>query len=76
MADSVKKESKLVARSKNFAKFFREIRAELKRVIWPTREQLINNTATVLIFCVVIGLIIWVADFSFEHLTKLIFTKQ
>lgn len=47
---------------KNFVKFFRDIRSELKKVIWPTRKQLINNTVTVLLACLVVGVIIWVAD--------------
>ena len=66
MADEVKV-SKLRNTQKGISKFFREIRSELKRVIWPTREQLINNTVTVLIACLVVGVIIWVADFALGY---------
>jgi preprotein translocase subunit SecE len=55
---------------KNFVRFFKEIRTELKKVIWPTREQLVNNTITVLITCLVIGAIIWIADFAFTQLLE------
>ena len=44
------------------ARFFREIRMELKKVIWPTREQLVNNTLIVFAACLLIGAVIWIAD--------------
>lgn len=61
--------SKVANARKNFVKFFKEIRTELKKVIWPTREQLTNNTITVLLACLVIGAIIWIVDFG---LTKVV----
>ncbi|MDF2523291.1 MAG: preprotein translocase, SecE subunit [Clostridiales bacterium] len=64
MADEVKV-SKWKNTQKGISKFFREIRSELNRVIWPTRDQLVNNTLTVLLACLVIGVIIWVADVAF-----------
>lgn len=62
MAEEVKV-SKWRNTQKGISKFFKEIKSELKRVIWPTREQLLNNTVTVLLACLVVGVIIWVADF-------------
>lgn len=74
MAEDVKA-SKFSTMQKNTVKFFREIRAELKKVIWPNREQLINNTATVLMFCLVIGAIIWVIDAGLLKLSEKVFMK-
>ena len=74
MAEDVKV-SKFVSARKNLVKFFREVRSELKRVIWPTRQQLINNTVTVLLACLVLGAIIWVADFTFGKAAELILTR-
>lgn len=74
MADDVKV-SKMRNISKNVVKFFREIRSELKRVIWPTREQLVNNTATVLLACLVVGALIWVADLAFGKAAEFILTR-
>lgn len=75
----IKKDTKKVSRIKRNAqglvKLYREIRVELKKVIWPNRTQLINNTITVLAFCLVVGAIIWVADFGFTGLADLVFTK-
>lgn len=61
MAENVKV-SKFSIIRKNFLRFFKEVRNELKKVIWLNKEQLINNTSTVLISCLIIGMIIWVAD--------------
>lgn len=62
MADNVKV-SKFGNARKSVTRFFREIRSELKKVIWPNKEQLINNTMTVLAASLVAGVIIWAADF-------------
>ncbi|HEX2946326.1 MAG TPA: preprotein translocase subunit SecE [Clostridia bacterium] len=54
--------SKLAAFGKRIVKFTKDIRTELKKVIWPTRAQLINNTVSVLGICLVIGVVIWASD--------------
>lgn len=74
MADEVKV-SKFSMAKKNTTKFFSEIRHELKKVIWPNRTQLTNNTITVLLSCFVVGALIWVVDFGLEKLTILVFTR-
>ena len=61
--------SKLADARKKIVKFFKDIRNELKKVIWPTRDQLTNNTITVLMVCFLVGAIIWISD---EVLTKVV----
>ena len=61
--------SKLAKARKNLVRFFKDIRTELKKVIWPTRQQLVNNTVTVLLTCLVVGMVIWIADGA---LTKIV----
>lgn len=61
--------SKLDNARKKTVKFFKDIRNELKKVIWPTRDQLINNTITVLMVCLLVGMVIWISD---EVLTKVV----
>ena len=34
---------------KNIAKFFRDTRSEMKKVVWPNKKQVINNTLVVLV---------------------------
>ncbi len=54
--------SKLADFGKKLTRFFKDIKAELKKVIWPTKEQLIKNTISVLAICFLIGVVIWVSD--------------
>ncbi len=54
--------SKLANARKKIVKFFKDIRNELKKVIWPTKSQLINSTISVLMICFLIGAVIWVSD--------------
>lgn len=67
------KNAKAVKQKKDFKKFFMEIKGELRKVIWPDRNQLINNTLTVLSACVIVGAIIWVADIGFEKVYQFVF---
>ena len=73
--NETKKVSRFKRSGQGLVKLYKEIRAELKKVIWPNRTQLINNTVTVLMFCLVVGCIIWIADFGFTKLAEVVFTK-
>lgn len=44
------------------SKFIKETKSEMKKVVWPTREQLIKNTAVVIGTVIFLGIFIWVAD--------------
>ena len=48
------------------AKYFRELRSELKKVVWPTYQQVLKNTLVVAACVVVVGLFIWLFDFVAE----------
>ena len=50
---------------RNIGKFFKDVKAELKKVIWPTKGQLLNNTVIVLIFIFIIGVCVWILDALF-----------
>ena len=47
------------------SKFFREIKVELKKVVWPTWSQIRNNTGIVIVCIIIIGIGIWVLDAIF-----------
>lgn len=47
---------------KKIGKSFRDMKGEVKKVVWPTKKQIINNTVVVLIAMVVIGAFIWGLD--------------
>ena len=44
-------------------RYFRELRSELKKVVWPTPKQVLKNTLIVLACVIVVGLFIWAFDF-------------
>ncbi len=37
---------------------FKNIKAEMKKVVWPTRKQLLNNTCLVIALVVIIAIIV------------------
>ena len=43
--------------------WFREMKSELKKVVWPNRKTVMENTGTVLLCSLLIGACIWVFDF-------------
>lgn len=47
---------------KRVAKYFREMKSELKKVVWPSKKQLINNTVVVVLCSIVVGVFIWIFD--------------
>ncbi|MDW7659244.1 MAG: preprotein translocase subunit SecE [Bacillota bacterium] len=51
-----------VKTGKKLKSFFINLKAELKRVVWPDRKRLIQSTATVLAICVMIGVILFIVD--------------
>ena len=57
---SVKK--KRVKGSNRFLKWFREMRSELKKVVWPTPKQIVNNTLVSLAVMVASAIVIWAID--------------
>jgi len=46
--------------------FFKEFKAELKKVIWPTPKQLVNNTIAVITIVLITAVIVFVLDLVFE----------
>ena len=75
MAEAVKEKKKniFVRVGKKIAGFFKGIFSELKKVSWPTKKQVVNNTLSVLVFCLIIGAVIWLADIGFKALINVIF---
>ena len=46
-------------------RYFRDLKSEFKKIVWPTRKQTVNNTLVVLACCLVLGVFIWVLDAIF-----------
>ena len=55
------------------ALFIRQVVAELRKVIWPTRKELIAYTTVVIVFVVVMAAIIGLLDYVFAKGVLLVF---
>ena len=54
-------------------RFLREVVAELRKVIWPTRKQLVTYTAVVLVFVSVMVAYVALLDLGFGKVVFLVF---
>lgn len=54
------------------ANYFRELKAEFKRISWPSFKQVRNNTGVVIAFIILLGAFIALVDFVFTYLLSLI----
>ena len=50
------------AKAKSVGWFFRELKAELKKVAWPTRADTLKKTGIVIVCVIVVGIIVWIFD--------------
>jgi len=50
--------------SNRLAKWFREMRSELKKVVWPTPKQIVNNTFVALTVMTCAAILIWALDYA------------
>ena len=55
--------------------FFKDFKAELKKVIWPTPKQLINNTVAVVTIVLITTVIVFALDVVFKALNEHGITK-
>ncbi|MDD6735922.1 MAG: preprotein translocase subunit SecE [Clostridiales bacterium] len=66
-------ENKNTAASKNKAmKFFKETKAEMKKVSWPTKNQLFHNTLIIVVFIIIATVVLSLLDAGFEKVLSLI----
>ena len=53
-------------------KFFKDLISEVKKVVWPSKKQLLNNSAIVLAVCILSGIALFIVDFVFGLLLNLV----
>lgn len=67
--NAVKKETnKKLGFGQRVKKWFREMKSELKKVIWPTPKQTAKNTAVALVMMIASAIVIW----GFDEIAQLI----
>ncbi len=69
------KNSKKAAASKkpkkSIVKYFKDLKSEFKKVVWPSKKTVVNNTIVVLITLIVSGIFVWGLDTLLATLLKL-----
>ena len=55
----------LVRIAKGFARWFRELKGEAKKVVWPTGKQVVNNTIIVIIAVLLVAAYVGILDVAF-----------
>lgn len=68
--DDKKKPAK---KKKGIVKYFKDAKAEFKKVVWPTPKETTHNTVVVLVMCAVAALFIFGMDSLFGLLNGLLF---
>ena len=56
-------------------KYFKDARSEFKKVVWPSRKQVFNNTVVVLVAIAVSGVAIWGLDTLFNAIWVTVLQK-
>ena len=55
-----------------FGKYLKDTRSELKKVVWPSRKETINNTCVVLVVVAVSAVFMLVLDLGFGGIIHLL----
>ena len=57
-------------------RFVRESWAELGKVEWPGRNQVVQGTIVVVIACAIVGAYLYVADLAFQNVVENVILRQ
>jgi preprotein translocase subunit SecE len=59
---TTKKEKVNNKRVQLLKRYFIELRAEFRKIVWPAPKQVLNNTVVVIVMIIFVGVIIWLLD--------------
>lgn len=60
-------------KTNKIVKFFKDLVSETKKVVWPGKKQVLNNTGIVLAVCAIAGVALFALDSIFAYLIELIY---
>lgn len=75
MAEEKKKKSFAIRARELFArmsKFFKDVKGEIKKIVWPTVPSVFKNTGITLVVVIILGLFVFALDFGLNKLFGLI----
>lgn len=56
-----------------WSEFYKEVKAELKKVVWATKDATIGTTGVVIVICIILAIFMGVVDFGLSKLTQFIY---
>jgi preprotein translocase subunit SecE len=72
MAPAAGRSLSLGGRGRGIAGLFRELRSEIRRVVWPAPRQAVNMTAVVVALSAALGAFLGLVDFGFQELFRVL----
>lgn len=64
--DKPKKDKPKAPKQSKVKKWFRDLKAEVKKVVWPTKDHVIHNTGVVLVSVIFAVIVVSGLDFAFK----------
>ena len=58
------------AQGRMFAQFVQGSRIELRKIVWPTRQETLQTTLVVVVAIVVMGIFFWILDWVLSSITR------
>lgn len=71
--DSEKGTKKKPGIFKRIGAYFRDLKNELKKVVWPTRKRLLHSTVVVLVMVILVAIFVCILDLIFNGAISLLF---
>ena len=79
MAEVEKQDNGFVSKPRQWwgslQEFFRDTMGEMRKVSWPTRNEVIGTTTVVIVATIVFALFLWVCDLAFYKAIDFLFTR-
>lgn len=60
------------AMGRRFLSFAREAQFELRKVVWPTRQETVQTTIVIMVVVIIVGIILWVIDYLLAWIIRLL----
>jgi len=56
-----------------WSEFYKEVKEELKKVVWPSKESTIGTTGVVIVISIICAIFMGIVDFGLSKLTQFIY---
>jgi preprotein translocase subunit SecE len=57
---------------KRFSTFINETKIELRKVVWPTRDETVKTTGMIMVAVVIVAIFLWIVDAFFSWMVQLL----